>query len=59
MSTRKWVRRIQKQLEKIDGALRLMDAHKYGYCIISDEEIALARLQFDPASTRCINCMKN
>ena len=50
-------RRRQIQLQKIDNALRRLDAREYGYCLICDEEIALARLEFDPASTRCINCM--
>ncbi len=52
-------RRRQIQLQKIDGALRRMDAGEYGYCVICDEEIAAARLEFDPASTRCINCMED
>jgi len=50
-------RRRQVQSQKIDSALRRMDAGEYGYCLICDEEIALARLEFDPASTRCIKCM--
>jgi len=52
-------RRRQIQLQKIDSALRRMDAREYGYCLVCDEEIAIARLEFDPASTRCINCMDN
>jgi DnaK suppressor protein len=52
-------RRRQIQLQKIDSALRRMDAGEYGYCVICDEEIAVARLEFDPASTRCINCMED
>jgi DnaK suppressor protein len=50
-------RRRQIQMQKIDSALRRMDAREYGYCLTCDEEIAVARLEFDPASTRCINCM--
>ena len=50
-------RRRQIQLQKIDSALRRMDASEYGYCLVCDEEIAVARLDFDPASTRCIGCM--
>ncbi len=51
------VRRRQIQLQKINTALRRMNAGEYGYCLICDEEIAVARLDFDPASTRCIGCM--
>ena len=50
-------RRRQLQLQKIDSALRRMDAGEYGYCFICGEEISTARLDFDPASTRCIGCM--
>jgi DnaK suppressor protein len=50
-------RRRQLQLQKIDSALRRMDAREYGYCLTCHEEIVIARLEFDPASTRCINCM--
>jgi len=50
-------RRRQVQLQKIESALRRMDASEYGYCHVCDEEIAVARLDFDPASTRCIKCM--
>ena len=52
-------RRRQIQLQKIDSALRRMDAGEYGYCLICDEEIAVARLDFDPATTRCIGCMED
>ncbi len=50
-------RRRQIQLQKIESALRRMDAREYGYCLICDEEIMLARLEFDPATTRCIKCV--
>ncbi|MFT4519124.1 MAG: DnaK suppressor protein [Halioglobus sp.] len=50
-------RRRQLQLQKIEGALRRMDAGEYGYCVICEEDIGQARLNFDPSSTRCIGCM--
>ena len=49
-------RRRKLQLQQIDSALRRMDTGEYGYCLDCDEEIAIARLEFDPACTRCINC---
>jgi DnaK suppressor protein len=52
-------RRRQIQLQKIDSALRRMDAGEYGYCLICGDEINAARLDFDPANTRCIGCMDN
>ncbi|MEH6637478.1 MAG: TraR/DksA C4-type zinc finger protein [Halioglobus sp.] len=52
-------RRRQIQLQKIDGALRRMDAGEYGNCLICGDEISTARLGFDPASTRCMGCMNS
>jgi DnaK suppressor protein len=51
-------RRRQIHLQKIDSALRRMDAGDYGNCFICGEEISAARLNFDPAVTRCIDCME-
>ena len=50
-------RRRQVYLQKIDSALRRIDAGDYGNCFICGEEISAARLKFDPAGTRCIECM--
>ena len=50
-------RRRQLQLQKIDGALRRMDTGEYGYCFVCGDEIDPARLEFDPACTRCTECM--
>lgn len=52
-------RRRQLQLQKIDNALRRLEAGDYGYCFKCGEEIDAARLNFDPACTRCIECMDN
>ena len=52
-------RRRQLQLQQIDSALRRMEAGDYGYCFICGDEIGTARLNFDPANTRCIGCMDN
>lgn len=51
-------RRRQTQLQKIDGALRRIDAGDYGYCFVCGEEISPARLNFDPTATRCMGCME-
>ena len=50
-------RRRQLQLQKIDRALSRMNTGDYGYCLMCGEEIGAARLNFDPASTRCTGCM--
>ena len=50
-------RRRLIQLQKIDAALRRLDAGEYGYCLVCGEDIEIGRLQFDPASTRCVGCV--
>ena len=50
-------RRRKIQLQKIESALRRIDKGEYGYCFICGEEIEPARLDFDPACTRCTGCM--
>jgi len=49
-------RRREVHLRQIDAALNRIDADDYGRCIDCDEWIAHRRLEFDPATTRCIRC---
>ncbi|WP_448507885.1 TraR/DksA family transcriptional regulator [Immundisolibacter sp.] len=49
-------RRREHLLQRIDGALRRMDADDYGYCAACGEPIAPGRLFADPCATRCIKC---
>ena len=55
--TKETARRRVIQLQKIDAALRRLDAGEYGYCLVCGEDIEIGRLQFDPASTRCVGCV--
>ncbi len=48
--------RRQTQKSRLKAALRRMADGEYGYCEDCGEEIALKRLEFDPAATRCIQC---
>ena len=50
-------RRRQLQLQAIAGALQRLETGEFGECFICGEEIGLARLNFDPTSTRCMNCV--
>jgi DnaK suppressor protein len=52
-------RRRQHHLQRIDSALRRIGEGDYGDCFICGEEIETARMNIDPASTRCIGCMDN
>lgn len=50
-------RRRQQQLQRIEGALRRLDSDDFGYCALCEEEIDRRRLNIDPATTRCIDCV--
>ncbi len=50
-------RRRRKQLiRRIEPALQRLVSGDYGICIDCDEDIAPARLEFDPTCTTCITC---
>ena len=51
-------RRRQLQLQRIEGALRRIEADDYGCCFKCGDEIGEARLRIDPTSTRCMVCME-
>ena len=52
-------RRRKIQLQKVDGALRRIEAGEFGECFVCGEDISLKRLQFDPTQTRCMDCMES
>jgi len=49
-------RRRQIELQKIAAALRRIEAGDYGDCVRCGEEIAIRRLELDPATPLCIDC---
>ena len=49
-------RRRQIELQKIAAALRRIKAGDYGDCVRCGEEIAIRRLELDPATALCIDC---
>ena len=49
-------RRRQIELGKISATLGRMDEGDYGYCMKCGEEIAVKRLELDPAAPLCITC---
>jgi len=49
-------RRRQIELQKIAAALRRIEAGDYGDCVRCGEEIAIRRLDLDPAAPLCIDC---
>lgn len=46
----------EAELARIESALARVESGDYGYCIKCDEEIAEARLKFDPALPTCVDC---
>jgi len=51
-------RRRRRQLGKIEGALRRIEAGDFGNCFLCGEEIDSHRLSADPTNTRCIKCVE-
>lgn len=51
-------RRRRQRIQAIEGALRRIESGDYGYCYKCGEEIDVRRLEFDPASTRCMRCLE-
>jgi DnaK suppressor protein len=49
-------RRRDVTLKAIERALAQIVADEFGICVDCDEDIALARLRFDPTAVRCIKC---
>ncbi|MEO3413928.1 TraR/DksA C4-type zinc finger protein [Roseovarius sp. CAU 1744] len=48
--------RRQIERTRLTAALARMAEDEYGYCEDCGEPIAAARLELDPATTRCIGC---
>ena len=49
-------RRREIRLQQIAAALVRIQRDSYGYCSECGEEIAIARLRFDPAAILCFDC---
>ena len=50
-------RRRKVEAVRIKAALDRLDAGDYGYCAVCDEEIPLKRLELDPATSICVDCV--
>ena len=49
-------RRRREKLRQIDAALQRIEVDEFGYCQECGEDIAAARLDFDPTVLLCIQC---
>ncbi len=59
LMTQEAARNRKRQLGKIEGAFRRIEAGEYGNCFICGEEIDIHRLSVDPTYTRCIKCIES
>lgn len=48
--------RRKTERARLQAALARMDEGEFGYCEDCGDAIARARLQLDPAATRCVDC---
>lgn len=53
---RETARRRQRQLTRIESALRRIEDGTYGVCFVCGDDIGARRLSVDPAVTRCMRC---
>ncbi len=51
-------RRREAEIRRIDAALQRIEDGEYGYCVTCGEEVALKRLELDPATPNCIECAR-
>ena len=51
---------VRRQVGKsrLKAALARMDEGEFGYCEDCGDQIAIKRLEFDPAAIKCIECAK-
>ncbi len=49
-------RRRKQELVRISKALKRLELGEYGECLNCGEDIAVGRLEVDPAATLCIHC---
>ena len=47
------------ELKKIKTALLRLEDGEYGHCLTCGEEIALKRLELDPAASQCTDCAQS
>ncbi len=49
-------RRREVEVHKIEAALQRIEEGEFGYCVTCGEDIEKKRLNFDPATPRCLAC---
>lgn len=49
-------KRREQELRRIESALERIESGEFGYCVRCGEEIAMKRLEIDPAAAQCATC---
>jgi DnaK suppressor protein len=49
-------RRRKIEVQRIDQAFKAIQNGEFGFCVECGEEIALKRLEIDPAAIACVKC---
>lgn len=49
-------RRRETQLSRVQAALERIEEGEFGHCALCDDEIAVRRLEVDPANPFCVDC---
>jgi len=52
-------RRRRFDLQRVEAAIKRVEFNDYGFCIVCDNLIPQKRLEFDPATTTCVDCASN
>lgn len=52
-------RRREQELQRIESALKRIEADDFGYCASCDEKIEEKRLSHDPTFPTCIGCAQS
>jgi DnaK suppressor protein len=45
-------------LQQVDEALHRIDDHRFGYCVVCEDEVDRKRLEAVPWAQRCISCQE-
>jgi DnaK suppressor protein len=49
-------RRRRFDLQRVEAAIKRVECNDFGFCIVCDNLIPQKRLEFDPATTTCVDC---
>ena len=48
--------RRRTEIAQLDAAVKRIEENEFGYCVTCGEQIAVKRLEINPATARCFDC---